>query len=176
MKNLKMHRIAFAGVLFFIIIALFTLTACSPRGEKYNGKEVIAIETVCSEGFAPFPREFVRTFDFQRGTVSDTWKADEEYLDKDNRKQYNNPKEIATFTEEQGQALIDEIGALGFFDWEERYVTDETVDDAAGSYVKVLFADETAKTTYIYFMDPPNYSEIKEVIESTFGVTMYLQF
>ena len=164
--------------LFFVaILAIITISlcACEPRVATYEGKEILKIETVWSEGFAPFPREFVRTFDFEHGKVTDTRKADEEYLDKDNRKQYNNPKKIATFTEEQGQKFIDEIGALGFFDWEERYATDELVCDGGSSCIYVYFADGTEKSTRIYFMDPPNYDEIRTVFEEAFGVKMYLE-
>ena len=155
-------------------ILVITLCACGAHVAEYNGKEILRIETVYREGFASFPCEFVRTFDFQHGKVVDIRKADEEYLDKENCEQYNRTEQIATFTEEQGQALIDKIGTLGFFDWEERYVTDSVIFDGAGSFINVYFADGTTKTTYIYFMDPPNYGEIKKAVEGAFGVTMYL--
>ena len=157
------------------ILAICCLCACTPRKTTYNSQDILKIETVWSEGFAPFPREFVRTFDFPNGTITDTCRADEEYLDATNRVQYNHPKKIATFTEEQGQALIDTIGALGFFDWEEEYRTDDVIFDGGTHCVNVYFADGTKKSTLIYFSDPPNYDEIREAFESAFGVAMYLQ-
>ena len=161
--------------LFFIAIVSIFTCACGARKTVYEDTAVLKIETVWWEGFAPFPREFVRTFDFEHGKVTDIWKADEEHLDETNRKQYNNAKKIATFTAEQGQALIDTIGALGFFDWEERYETTDEIYDAGAERVNVYFADGTEKSTLIYFLDPPNYKEIREAIEQAFGVTMYLQ-
>ena len=165
--------------LFFVaILAILTISlcACKPRTATYEGKEILKIETVWREGFAPFPREFVRTFDFKHGKVIDTQKADEKYLDKDNREEYNNPTNIATFTEEHGQKLLDKIGALGFFDWEERYATDEVVYDGGSSDVYVYFADGTEKSTHIYFLDPPNYDEIRNAFEEAFGVNFYLEW
>ena len=167
---------------FFVVIACFftlCLCACVPHEATYqttyNSQEILKIETVWNEGFAPFRRDFVRTFDFQHGKVTDTWKADEKDLDNEIREQYNNPKNIATFTEEQGQTLIDTIGALGFFDWAEQYKTDDVIYDAGTHCVNVYFADGEKKSTLIYFLDPPHYAEIREAIENAFGVTMYLQ-
>lgn len=168
----KIISLFFVAILTIITISL---CACEPRVATYEGKEILKIETVWREGFAPFPREFVRTFDFEHGKVTDTKKADKENLDKDNRKQYNNSTKIATFTEEQGQELLDKIGALGFFDWEERYATDEVVYDGATSRIDVYFADGTEKSTGIFFMDPPNYDEICNAFAESFGVKMYLE-
>ena len=165
---------------FIVISAILTicLCACAPHEATYkatyNSQEILKIETVWNEGFAPFTREFVRTFDFQHGKVIDIWKADETDLDKENRNQYNNPKEIATFTEKQGQTLIDKIGTLGFFDWEKEYKTNDEIHDAGAHRVLVYFADGTEKSTVIYFLEPPNYKEIKNAIEDAFGVTMYV--
>ena len=160
------------SVLFVAILAV-CLCACVPNKTTYDGVEVLRIETVRWEGFAPFPRTFERTFDFEHGKITDARKADDEYLDKDNRNEYNRPKKIATFTAKQGQALVDEIGDLGFFDWKERYETDEVINDAGANRINVYFADGTEKSTLIYFMDPPNYGQICDAIEKAFGVKIY---
>ena len=165
--------------LFFVVIFAICACACTSRGvprkTEYDGKVILKIETLWQEGFAAFPCDYVRTFDFEHGKVTDTWKADEEYLDASNRRQYNCPKKIATFSEEQGQALVDKIGGLGFFDWEERYITEDEIVDAGAHCVNVYFADGTKKSTLIYFLSPPNYVKISEAIEDAFGVTMFLQ-
>ena len=164
--------------LFLAMCVAICLCACVPEKEsyssEYDGKEISKIEASWSEGFAPFPCLYTRTFDFESGIVTDTWVADEEYLYGDELEQYNNPEVIATFTAEQGKELIDKITALGFLTWEKQYITKDIIHDGGSKNVRVYFTDGVEKSTYIYFKYPANYNKICEAFENNFGVSMYL--
>ena len=160
-----------ATVLSLILLAC-ALSACGPKkfGKKF---EVIRIESSTSEGFGPFPRDFVRVFDFEYGLVTDECIADKKDIPKEDKDFYNHPKQIATFTQEQAESFLTEVSELGFYTWEERYVTDEVISDAAGSSITIYFQDGTMRKTYTKFEYPPNYKEISAAFESILGANLY---
>ncbi len=139
--------------------------------------EITKIETSWDLGFAPFSYYYQRTFDFKKGKVYDTLVTDEEDPEileiVSKAKDFNKPKQIASFTEEQAVALYEKIKSLGFFAWEDKYITDEVVTDAGSKRVSVSFPDSTVKSTIIYFDYPPNYNEICNVFMDYLGVNFY---
>ena len=161
-----------------ICIAIFSMVGCTPETE-FADMEITKIETLWYEGFAPFPCDYVRTFDFKKGKVYDTWVTDKdisEILESTSglkAKDFNNPKRIAKFTEEQAVTLYEKIKSLGFLAWEEKYITDENVFDGGGQTVSVYFPDGTMKSTWIHFKYPPNYTEIRNAFEEYLGVNFY---
>lgn len=131
------------------------------------------IETSRVEGLGPFPREFVRTFDFKTYKVTDMRVADFEYIDEADKKDYNTPKFITGFSQKKAQEFINSVKSLGFYSWKDSYVSNDIVDDGGSQSVTVYFSDGTKKSTYIYFMDPPNYDKIKPAFEKYLGANMY---
>lgn len=154
---------------------------CTPKTE-YDDKEITKIETSWHYGMDAFPCEYTRTFDFAEGVVYDTWVTDSdlseliEYSPNLEADKFNNPKQIATFTEEQGTKLYEKIKSLGFLAWNDEYITDEIICDGGSESVTVYFADGTVKSTKIYFIDPPKYEQIRKAFEDNFGVTFYLSW
>ncbi|MCH5161444.1 MAG: hypothetical protein J1G04_05380 [Clostridiales bacterium] len=160
--------------LFLIILIAFSLYGCisqkKPYSSIYDGKKVLRIET--SYGGGHGMRRHVRTFDFEHGVVTDTIEYMGDYTDADESGEYNDTEELAAFTAEQGQELIDNITILGFFFWEEQYRTKNIIYDGSSKLVYVLFADGTEKNTVIYYKDPPKYKAICKAFEDTFGVSL----
>lgn len=165
--------------LLLLFTAVLFIVGCTPETE-YDNLEITKIETSWQDGFAPFPGYYLRTFDFKKGNVYDTWVTDEdvsnilEYMSGVEADDFNNPKQVTTFTEEQATKLYEKIKSLGFLTWKDRYVTDDIIDDGGSECVTVYFADGTAKSTYIYFEYPPKYKEIRGAFEEYLGVNFYL--
>lgn len=182
----------FLITLFLVCSAVVLLGGCmniesdvwvgggSTTKNEFENKEITKIETSWVEGFAPFPGYYLRTFDFKNGEVCDTLVTDEdvleilEHTDGFAAEDFNNPKQVATFTEEQATALYDKIKSLGFFTWKEEYATDDIICDGGSQSVGVFFADGTVKSTSIYYEYPPKYNEIRKAFEEYLGVTFYL--
>ena len=164
------------GVLSIIIAIAFC--GCIPH-TVYDNLEISKIESGWVEGFAPFSRQFVRTFDFETGEVTDTWVADlenihEEVMQNVNTEDYNNPKLVTTFSEESAQEFIKRVKALGFYTWKDSYETDDIICDGGSEWVTVYFSDGTKKSTSIYFKYPPNYKRIMAAFEKYLGAKLYL--
>ena len=161
--------------LLAFLVLVYGLTACASK--KFDTQlKVLKIETSWSEGFEPFPRAFVRVFDFEYGLVTDECVADEKDIPNEDKNFYNHPKQIISFTQEQAESFLKEVSELGFYTWEERYVTDEVINDAAGSSVTIFFQDGTMRKTYIFFEYPPNYKEISAAFESILGAKLYYEW
>lgn len=164
--------------LLLIGIALFSMAGCTSETE-FEDMEITKIETLWNEGFAPFPRYFLRTFDFKKGKVYDTLVTDSdisEVLENTSElkvEDYNNPKQIATFTQKQAVTLYEKIKSLGFLDWEDEYITDDVINDAGSKRISVSFPDGTVKSTSIYFEYPPNYNKICNAFKECLGVNFY---
>lgn len=162
-------------LLFF---AFFAVVGCV-RETELDDMEIKKIETSWQEGLAPFAGYYLRTFDFKKGKVYDTLVTEEdvsailEHTNGFTADDFNTPKQVATFTQEQAIDLFENIKLLGFFDWEEEYITDDIIDDGGSSRVTVYFADGTVKSTRIYFKYPPNYDNIRNAFEQYFGVAFY---
>lgn len=127
-----------------------------------------------------FACSYVRTFDFEAGTVTDIWEADidelpEEILPDEYRGRYNTPKAVTTFTGEQGESFLKKAKSFGFLAWKDRYETDDIICDGGHETVTVTFADGTVKSTYIYFEYPPKYEEIKAAFCELLGADLYLK-
>jgi len=160
-------------------ILLIFFCGCAPKTEesKFATMEISKIESSWREGFAPFPRDFSRTFDFTTGKIIDTLVTDQSNLSdlsKEEKNKYNTPTTIATFSDEQAKEFIQTVKALGFYDWEERYVTTDQICDGGSHMVTVYFSDGTVKSTYIYFEDPPEYKAIAAVFQELLGAKLYL--
>lgn len=158
-------------------IALFVAVffyGCTPRPE-FDNLEILKIESAWTEGFAPFPREFVRTFDFKTGRIIDTITADEKDIPAEEADRYNTPTAVAAFDEAQAQELIATVKSLGFYGWEDRYVTTDAICDGGSQTVTVHFADGTVKSTYIYFEYPPNYEKICSSFVDCLGAKLYYE-
>lgn len=165
-----------AFILAASLIWIVSLIGCVPKTE-YDDKEIVKIETTLVEGFAPFPRAFLQTFDLQAGQVTATMAADPkdfpEFLSDEERARYNSPCLIQTFDDEQAAKLLARIKSLGFLAWQDRYVTTDLIDDGDSQTVAVYFADGTSKSTYIFFENPPKYKKIQSAFEEYLGVKLY---
>lgn len=164
--------------LLLLCVVFFAMTGCTQETE-FDDMEITKIETSREEGLAPFSGYYLRTFDFKKGKVLDTLVTDQniseilEYTTAFTADDFNNPKQVATFTQEQAIELYEEIKSLGFLIWEDSYVTDDIIDDGGSARVCVYFADGTVKSTSIYFKYPPNYDKIRNAFEEHFGVNFY---
>lgn len=172
---MKLKKLLTPLLLFCMV--LFAMAGCTHETELAD-MEITKIETSWREGFAPFAGSYVRTFDFKKGKVYDTLVTDKDISEIPSHlgltaKDLNNPKQIATFTQEQAETLYEYIKSLGFFAWEEKYVTSDIVNDAGDSRVSVCFPNGTVKSTKIYCEYPPNYSEIRDAFEEYLGVNFY---
>ncbi len=157
---------------------LFAFAGCTPK-TQFDDMEITKIETSWQEGFAPFPGYHLRTFDFKTGEVTDTWvtTADVseilESMSGVSAEDFNHPKHVAAFTQEQATALYEKVKSLGFLGWKEAYETDKIIFDGGSQKVTVYFSDGTVKSTRIYFKYPPKYDEIRQAFEEYFGVNFY---
>ena len=100
-----------------IIFAVFVLSAAMLSGcvwTNFAVGDVLRIETVWNEGFAPFARDFVRVFDFETGKVTDTLVADEADIPEGDSSSYNKPKSVAKFTAGQAEQFTEKLNRLGF--------------------------------------------------------------
>lgn len=167
--------------IFISLLCLFVVIAfcgCIPHTE-YDDLEISKIESGWIEGFGPFPRRFVRTFDFTSGEVTDTWVTDFEDISEEqwqfiDIEKYNNPELVTTFSEENAQEFIKRVKSLGFYTWKESYKTNDIICDGGSECVTVYFSDGTKKSTSIYFKDPPNYTKILSAFEDYLGAKLYL--
>lgn len=163
------------------LLSLICLLSCVVTfgcTKQFDDKEILKIQTSWVEGFAPYPRSFERTFDFKTGKVYDTLATDFDanMLAPEGTVcvNYNSPKLVTTFSEQQADEFISEIKTLGMYSWKERYVTDDVICDGGSSSVTVYFADGTEKNTYIYFKYPPKYDEIRKTFKEHLGTDMYM--
>lgn len=75
--------------------------------------------------------------------------------------QYNNPKTVATFTEEQEEAFVSHIRKAGIYGWKDSYKTDEVIYDGAGFSLELTFSDDSVKRTDFYYKYPRNLKKIQ---------------
>lgn len=165
-------------IAFTCLIIAIAFCSCIPH-TQYDDLEISKIESGWVEGMAPFPRQFVRTFDFKSGEVTDTLVADiddipEEDMEFVDTEQYNNPKPVTAFNEENAKEFINKIKSLGFYTWKDSYATNDIICDGGSEWVTVYFCDGTVKSTSIYFKDPPNYKKIMAAFEEYLGAKLYL--
>ena len=166
--------------------------ACTPQKTEYDNKTVLKIETYISGGEVTLYQVPTRTFDFEKGTVTDErilsdseldrlldeYSAHPEYFPEYESAEsyqayldatYNHPEQISSFTAEQGETLLREIVSDGFYRWNDYYDEDEV---SCGSvwYVTVSFADGTTKRTGFYLKHPKLHQGLKnyEKIETAF--------
>ncbi|MDE6441441.1 MAG: von Willebrand factor type A domain-containing protein [Clostridia bacterium] len=142
--------------------------------------EISKIETSWQEGFGPFPRSFVRTFDFKKGNVTDTWVAETESdlkdLDETERNKYNNPKLITMFSQTKAQEFITQVKSLGLYNWKYSYESPDIVIDGGSQKITICFSDGTEKSTVIQIENPPKYKEVQSAFETYLGANMYLEW
>lgn len=162
------------------LITAMLFCGCTPTTE-YDDLVISKIETTCVEGMAPFPRKFVRTFDFETGTVTDTWVANindipEEDIANFDITQYNIPLPVTSFSEEQAQEFVQEVKSLGFYPWKDRYETTEIICDGGSESVTIFFTDGTVKSTYFYFEYPKDYEKVTNAFQNYLGANLYCGF
>lgn len=162
-----------------LLYLLFLIPLCFLFGciqsTVYDDLEVSKIETSWTEGMGPFPRKFVRTFDFKTGEVTDTCVTDSANIPEEYIHEYNNPELIVKFSEQNAHDFIKKVKSLGFYTWQESYKTD-LIDDGGSKTVTVYFSDGTVKSTFIYFKDPPNYDKIQKAFEDYLGAKLYFDW
>lgn len=174
---MKVKKLSVSVLLF--CIAVFVIVGCTPETE-FDDMEITKIETSWQEGFAPFSGYYLRTFDFKKGKVYDTIVTTADISDilestsGFKAEDFNNPKRVATFTQEQAVELYENIKFLGFLAWKDEYITDDIMD-GDGSQVSVYFSDGTVKSTKIYCQYPPNYDKILNEFKERFGVNFYYE-
>lgn len=64
---------------------------------------------------------------------------------------------------------------MGFYDWKDRYVTTEVINDGGSKNITIYFTDGTIKSTYIYFENPPEYQNIMSAFTDYLGATLYFE-
>lgn len=179
-----------------LICALFAFVACAPKTE-YDDKEVVKIETAYYGGYATIDSQLTRTFDFEAGTVTDervlndfwmqsllddyireperfseyeNYEAYEEYL----QSTYNNPVQIATFSQKNAEMLLKKVKSQGIYTWEDRYVY-SGITDCMWSYIKIIFSDGTMKRTDFYLEYPSNMTKIRNAFKEYFTADIMWQ-
>lgn len=161
----------------------------------FEEKEIAKIETRIAFGEVRIYYNPVRTFDFASGTVIDTVTMDDSqiqflvdeyrdnpelYPDYKNAEEYesylqsyyNSTEQVASFTQEQGEAFLNEIVSLGIYGWDKEY---DNCSFSCGSwyYITVIFTDGTKKETRFYDWYPENYKAIENAFEGYFGAGIY---
>lgn len=165
-------------IAFIFLVFAFSFYGCTPKTE-YDDKTIAKIETTWAEGMAPFQRAFVRVFDFEKGKITDTAVVNietYENLSDEEKSEYNNPVLIAEFCGDQAAHFTERIMELGFYAWEDEYVTSDIICDGGSYNIAVYFTDGTVKPTCIYFKDPPDYSQIQIAFENYLGAGLYFDW
>lgn len=188
-----MKKIFLSIILALLLCVSLALTACAPKTE-YDDKVVVRIETAYYGGYVAIDSLPTRTFDFEAGTVTDelvlddawmqilldnyirepasfpeyeNYDAYEEYL----KDKYNNPIQIATFSNEDAESFLKKIKFQGIYTWKDRYDTGN-VDDYSRSYVEITFSDGTVKRTDFYYDKPANYKRIQKSFKNYLNIEM----
>lgn len=188
-----MKKIFLSIILALLLCVSLALTACAPKTE-YDDKVVVRIETAYYGGYVAIDSHPTRTFDFEAGTVTDELVLDDvwmqilldEYIREPERfpeyenyeayegylqDKYNNPIQIATFSNEDAENLLKKIKSQGIYTWKDEYV-DYRADDLRWTYIKIIFSDGTEKRTDFYIDKPGNYKRIQKSFEKYLGVSM----
>lgn len=164
-------------LVLFLMVLSCVLSSCDINiySTKYNNMEVSSIVSIWTEGFAPFYREFVRTFDFEKGEIVDNCVTDERNVDENDKniEIYNNPIVVSTFNKKDGSKLLKKIKFLGFYTWEEKYITEDIICDGGSKYITIYFTNSEVKSTYIYFKYPKNYKSIVNAFNDYLGQDLY---
>lgn len=176
-----------------LVCVAFVFAACAHKTE-YDDKEVVKIETAYYGGYVTIDSHPTRTFDFEAGTVTDelildeTWMQilrDEYIKDPESfpeyedieaygeflQDKYNNPIQIATFSNEDAENLLEKIKSQGIYTWKDWYYGGNA-DDYPWSYVKITFSDGTVKRTDFYIDKPSNYKRIQKSFEKYLNADM----
>ena len=179
MKNICRQGIF--SIMFFCLLAIAAMSVMSGCNKpdnraQFEGLNISKIETVMTEGFAPFPRKFVRTFDFETGNVTDLLLADENLIPEGEASKYNTPVAVTSFTGDEAKQFIEYIAALGTFDWDDSYVTDDVVYDAGSAQMTILFNDGRKQSTIFRMEYPEGYSDVQSAFEKILGAEMYCTY
>lgn len=167
---------------FAALVLALALAGCAPKTE-YDDKELVKIEYHGGDGMGLWGINDYRVFDFEKNIVYDITIAEEEALQEMiNRaeegqieeilQRYNNPKTVATFTEEQEEAFVAHIRKAGIYGWKDSYKTDEVIDDGAGFSLELTFSDDSVKRTDFYYKYPRNLKKIQSYFLSDLGADM----
>ena len=167
---------------FAALILALALAGCAPKTE-YDDKELVKIEYHDTGGMRVWGINDYRVFDFEKNIVYDITIAEEEALQEMiNRaeegqieeilQRYNNPKTIATFTEEQEEAFVTHVRKAGIYGWKDSYETDEVIYDGGGFALELTFSDGTVKRTDFSFKYPRNLKKIQSYFLSDLGADM----